>query len=116
MERWGLPGADKQKLANPTPTWFGALNNTFTYKGFGLDVMLRYSGGNGIMNFTRQEALFNMSFQKNGIDILNRWTAPGHETDVPKLYYSVAGNMNSTSNASSVLWKKVNISVCKTLC
>ena len=53
------------------------------------------------MNYTRQEALFNMSFQNNGKDILNRWTAPGQVTDVPKLYYGLAANMNSTSNASS---------------
>ena len=96
-----LAATDKVSLGQGVPTWFGAFSNTFNYKGFGLDVMFRYSGGNKIMNFTRQEALSNMSFQNNGKEILNRWTTVGQVTDVPKLYYGLAANMNSTSNASS---------------
>lgn len=96
-----LTAADKVKLGQGIPTWFGAFTNTFSYKGFGLEIMFRYSGGNQIMNYTRQEVLFNMSFQNNGREILQRWTAPGQETDVPKLYYGLAANMNSTGNASS---------------
>jgi hypothetical protein len=42
-----------------------------------------------------------MSFQNNGKEILNRWTTPGQVTDVPKLYYGLAANMNSTSAATS---------------
>lgn len=96
-----LSTADKVNLGQGVPTWYGAFTNSFAYKNLDLDVMLRYSGGNKIMNYTRQEALFNMSFQNNGKDILNRWTAPGQITDVPKLYYGQAANMNSTSNATS---------------
>jgi TonB-dependent starch-binding outer membrane protein SusC len=96
-----LSSADRSTLGTSTPTWYGGFSNTLSYKQFGLDFMFRFSGGNKIMNYTRQEALFNMSFQNNGKDILNRWTAPGQVTDVPRLYYGLAANMNSTSNASS---------------
>ena len=96
-----LTSADKVKLGQGVPVWFGAVINNFNYKGLGLEVMFRYSGGNKIMNYTRQEALSNMSFQNNGKEILNRWTTVGQVTDVPKLYYGLAANMNSTSNASS---------------
>lgn len=96
-----LSSADKVNLGTSTPTWYGAFSNSFNYKQFGLEFMLRYSGGNKIMNYTRQEALFNQSFQNNGKDILNRWTTPGQVTDVPKLYYGLAANMNATSNATS---------------
>lgn len=96
------PGtADKVKLGESMPRWFGAVTNSFNYKGVGLEVMFRYSGGNMIMNYTRQEALSNMSFQNNGKEILNRWQKSGDVTDVPKLYYGLAANINSTSNASS---------------
>jgi TonB-dependent starch-binding outer membrane protein SusC len=97
----GLANADKGNLGSSTPTWYGGFSNSFNYKGFGLDFMFRFSGGNKIMNFTRQEALFNMSFQNNGKEILNRWTAPGQVTDVPKLYYGLAANINSASAATS---------------
>jgi len=96
-----LTGADKAKLGVSTPTFYGAFTNSFNYKGFGLEVMFRYSGGNSIMNFTRQEVLFNQSFQNNGTEILNRWTTPGQVTDVPKLYYGQAANINQTGNALS---------------
>ncbi len=96
-----LASTDKTNLGTSTPTWYGAFSNSFSYKQFGLDFMFRYSGGNKIMNYTRQEALFNMSFQNNGKDIMNRWTTPGQVTDVPRLYYGLAANMNQTSNANS---------------
>jgi len=96
-----LAATDKVSLGVSTPTWYGAFSNTFSYKQFGLDFMFRYSGGNKIMNYTRQEALFNMSFQNNGKEILNRWTTAGQVTDVPRLYYGLAANMNATSNATS---------------
>lgn len=93
--------ADKVKLGNAAPTYFGAVTNSFEYKGFAMDVMLRFSGGNRIMNYTRQEVLLNQSFQNNGTEILDRWTKPGQITDVPKLYYGQAANINLTSNANS---------------
>lgn len=92
---------DKIKLGVANPTWFGAVTNSFNFKGFSLDVMLRYSGGNKIMNVTRQEALLNQSFQNNGVEILQRWTTPGQITNVPKLYYGQTNNVNQVSNALS---------------
>jgi TonB-linked SusC/RagA family outer membrane protein len=93
--------ADRTNLGNPTPTWFGAISNTLSYKGFELDFMFRYSGGNKIMNITRQEALLNQSFQNNGIEILDRWTTAGQITNVPKLYYGQGNNINQTQIANS---------------
>jgi hypothetical protein len=96
-----LSAADKTILGQAVPTFYGGFSNTFTYKGFSLDLMLRYSGGNKIMNYVRQEALFNQSFQNNGKEVLGRWTTPGQVTDVPKLYYGQAANINQTANANS---------------
>ena len=96
-----LTFADRSNLGTPTPTWFGALSNTLSYKNFSLDFMFRYSGGNKIMNITRQEALMNQSFQNNGVEILQRWTAAGQVTNVPKLYYGQGNNINQNSVANS---------------
>lgn len=96
-----LTSADKVNLGTSTPTYYGAFTNSFTYKGFGLDIMFRYSGGNKIMNYTRQEVIFNQSFQNNGKEILGRWTTAGQETDIPKLYYGQAANINQTASAAS---------------
>ncbi len=96
-----LTATDKVKLGEAVPTFFGAFTNSFNYKGFGMDVMFRFSGGNRIMNYTRQEVIFNQSFQNNGTEILNRWTTPGQITDVPKLYYGQAANINQTASSLS---------------
>lgn len=96
-----LTFADRAVLGQAVPTWFGAISNTFTYKGFAMDFMFRYSGGNKIMNITRQEALMNQSFQNNGREILDRWTTPGQETDVPRLYYGQGNNLNQNNLANS---------------
>lgn len=96
-----LTTTDKVILGQSAPTYFGAFTNTFAFKGLELEVMLRYSGGNKIMNYTKQEILMNQSFQNNGREILNRWTKPGQVTDVPKLYYGQGNNINAVQNASS---------------
>ena len=96
-----LAASDKVILGQGIPTWFGAFTNNFKFMGFDLEVMFRYSGGNKIMNVTRQEALFNMKFQNNGKEILNRWTTAGQVTDVPKLYYGQDNNINRNGEANS---------------
>jgi TonB-linked SusC/RagA family outer membrane protein len=92
---------DKRKLGEATPTWFGGLSNTVSYKGFSLDFLLRFSGGNKIMNITRQEALLNQSFANNGVEILNRWQKAGDVATVPRLYWGQGNNMNQVGVAIS---------------
>ena len=92
---------DRRVLGQGIPTWFGGLTNDISYKQFSLSFMLRYSGGNKIMNTTEQEALVNQSFQNNGTEILQRWTKPGDVTTVPKLYWGQGNNINTTGLANS---------------
>jgi TonB-linked SusC/RagA family outer membrane protein len=98
-----LATSDKRNLGNPNPTWFGSLTNTFNYEGFGLEIMLRFSGGNKIFNQTAYETLYNLGFQNSGSGILNRWKSPGDVTDVPRLwagrdnFINQAGGSNLTS-------------------
>lgn len=92
---------DRKKLGQGIPVFFGAFTNNFRYKQFEMEVMFRYSGGNQIMNTTRQEALLSQSFHNNGVEILERWTKPGQVTNVPKLYFRQSNNVNQTSIAVS---------------
>jgi hypothetical protein len=97
-----LDGAtDRVILGNTIPTWFGGFTNTFTFKGFTLDLFLRYSGGNKIYNLTRQETLSNQGFQNNGVEILKRWTKAGDQTDVPKVWIGKNNQVNNQSVAIS---------------
>ncbi|WP_026999907.1 SusC/RagA family TonB-linked outer membrane protein [Eisenibacter elegans] len=79
-----LTANDRVLLGNPNPTWFGGWSNNFSYKGFDMEIFLRFSGGNKIMNVTRQE-LLSLNFVNNGREILERWTTPGQQTNVPRM-------------------------------
>jgi TonB-linked SusC/RagA family outer membrane protein len=96
-----LAATDMTKLGEGVPTYFGGIFNSFSYKGLTLDIMLRYSGGNKIMDVTRQDVLFNMKFQNNGAEILNRWTHPGQITDVPKVMYGQDANISQSNIGNS---------------
>jgi TonB-dependent starch-binding outer membrane protein SusC len=66
------------------PTWFGGFDNTFSFKGFELGVFMQYSGGNMLLNQTRQ-GLMTPSLNNNIEEIKDRWTTPGQVTNVQKL-------------------------------
>ncbi len=94
-------GGDRRVLGNTNPTWFGGISNSFKWKGFDLDIFCRFSGGNKIMNVTRQETLLNQDFNNNGREILNRWTTEGQITDVPKVVLNNGNIINLTGNSVS---------------
>jgi TonB-linked SusC/RagA family outer membrane protein len=96
-----LTDADRVNLGNSLPTYFGAITNNFRYKNFSMEFMIRFQGGNMIMNQTRQEALLSQNFHNNGTEILNRWKAPGDVTDVPRLRYAQSATVNQTGAAIS---------------
>lgn len=88
-ETASLNTTDRIVLGNSLPKWFGGFNNTFTYKDFDLNVFFRFSGGNKVMNVTRQTSLLNMTFSNNGTKILNRWQSVDNPGDgiIPKIGY-----------------------------
>lgn len=88
-----LTDDDKAVLGTPTPTWYGGITNSFTYKNFSLEAFLRFSGGNKIDN-SLERTLLNQKFKNNGETILNRWTPANTVTDVPKLWYGKEGFIN----------------------
>jgi TonB-linked SusC/RagA family outer membrane protein len=96
-----LSAADKKVMGNANPTWFGGMNNTFTYKNFDLGILFTFSGGNRVYNQTRQETLMNLQFGNNSTEILKRWTTQGQKTSVPKLYYNEFTNILQQGNMDS---------------
>ena len=96
-----LAAGDRSVLGNAIPTFFGGISNTLRYKGFTFDFFFKYSGGNYIFNQTSQESLFNLGFANNSKEILQRWTAAGQSTNVPKLWYGRENFINLNQNANS---------------
>jgi TonB-linked SusC/RagA family outer membrane protein len=94
-------GGDARLLGNTLPKWFGGFTNNFGYKGFDLEIFLRFSGGNKVYNATAQENLYNTDFTNGGRVLLNRWTPENTDTDVPRLFLNRNAQTNQTGNAIS---------------
>jgi TonB-linked SusC/RagA family outer membrane protein len=97
-----LSADDKVVLGNTIPKWFGGFENNFRYKGFDLNLFVRFSGGNKIANITRRD-MMNMYFQNNGTEILDRWQSadkPGNG-QVPIIQYNRGSFLNLESDGSS---------------
>ena len=97
-----LSSATDKKIFGPSlPTWFGAVSSKFVYAGFDFNIMFRFSGGNYIMNRTRDD-LTQHSFTNNSREILGRWKSEAEPGDgwTPKLWYQ-GGNFINISNQTN---------------
>ncbi|WP_339752364.1 TonB-dependent receptor [Algoriphagus aquimarinus] len=81
------------------PDLFGGLTNTFTYKGFSLNVLVSYSLGGKVYDGV-YASLMNADADGNAlhIDALDRWQNPGDVTDVPKMDVTGAAQTNAASD------------------
>lgn len=84
-----LTSDDRKILGTSLPKWYGGWNNTVSYRDFDLSVFFRFSGGNKVMNGSRQSSLLNMDFANNGEEILGRWVSPEQPGDgmTPRIGY-----------------------------
>lgn len=97
-----LPSSDRKLLGSTIPTYFGSFGVKATYKDFDFGLMFRYSGGNKVMDRTRND-LMNQKFQNNSTEILGRWQSTSQPGDgwTPRLWYSGDAFVNMDNNTST---------------
>src|SRR5690606_26449052 len=105
----------KRILGGSLPTWYGGFNNTFLYKGLDVTLNFSFSGGNKVYNRTRQEALNGQNFANAGTELLDRWTTPGQNTDVPKVFYGEGNTTNLVGALNSRFLENGNFLRVKTI-
>jgi TonB-linked SusC/RagA family outer membrane protein len=102
---------DIQFNGSQSPTLFGSMINSFSWKQLNLSFNIIYKTG----YYLRRSSLSNSSLYNGGYkmsDYENRWQAPGDEmiTDVPSLLYPVNVNRYSIySNSEIVVFKADHI-------
>jgi hypothetical protein len=70
-----IDGFDRTVLGNTMPEFYGSWNNTFSFKGFDLDVILQYSYGNDVFNATNTRiSSFPGGTPNQTTNWLDRWT------------------------------------------
>ncbi|RZK56169.1 MAG: SusC/RagA family TonB-linked outer membrane protein [Pedobacter sp.] len=87
-----IDGADKSVIGNPNPKFTYGLNNNLNYKNWSLTIFLQGVQGNDVFNATRIETEGMNDFKNQSVAVLNRWTAAGQKTDIPKAIYGDVSN------------------------
>lgn len=96
----GLPGqsftGDRYIVPIGSP-FFGGLNNTFSYKGFSLDVFLQFNQGMGTTNQIYGSRIGSLNNQNTSV--LSRWINPGDtQTRFPGASANAGGAIYSSYN------------------
>ncbi|NOU59546.1 SusC/RagA family TonB-linked outer membrane protein [Marinifilum caeruleilacunae] len=88
-------------VGDPNPDFVGGITNSFSYKGFDLDIVMAFVYGNDVYNGGGQYQSNQASSWKDNQtrDQLNRWQKPGDITDVPQAW--LGGNQYSGTDPSS---------------
>lgn len=99
-----LSNSDKKILGSSIPTFYGAINTKASFKGFDMNIMCRFSGGNVVMNRTRMD-LMNQNFTNNSREIMGRWKDVNNTGDgwTPKLW-AAGSNFVNLSDQASTRW------------
>ncbi|WP_321997692.1 TonB-dependent receptor [Draconibacterium orientale] len=79
-----ITASDRTYIGDPNPAFTFGLTNTFSYKGFSLNVFLQGSVGNDIFNASKGDVMGMYDLKNQSTEVLHRWRTPGQITDVPK--------------------------------
>jgi TonB-linked SusC/RagA family outer membrane protein len=90
-------GVDNNTLMDPNPKYFGSIDNSFSYKGFTLDVLFRFVKQIG-SSVIAQNATYPPGTAETNFTtaVLKRWQKPGDVTDVQK-FSSLFGGFTQLS-------------------
>lgn len=93
-----LSQAGKFILGNPNPDFYGGINNSFSYKGFALDVQCQFVSGNNLYNAAGIYQSANGDYLDNQtIDQMNYWKTPGQITNIPRPFFAKSNGTETSS-------------------
>ena len=75
---------DRDIIGNANPKLFGGFNNTFSFKGFDLNIFVQGSSGNQILNYGSFDLLNLTGGNNQSARVLDRWTPTNPSTTIPR--------------------------------
>ncbi len=102
--------SDRTYIGDPNPDFTFGLTNTFSWKGFTLNVLLQGSYGNDIFNASRMETEGMYDGKNQSTRVLKRWKIPGQITDVPKANFDMKNSTYFIEDGSYLRVKDVSLS------
>lgn len=89
--------SDRTVIGNPNPSWLFSMNNSLSYKGFGLSVFLQGIAGNKIYNANNIDNTGMAAAYNQTTDVLKRWQGEGTSNSMPR---AVFGDPNQNTRVS----------------
>ncbi|MFA7116803.1 MAG: SusC/RagA family TonB-linked outer membrane protein [Bacteroidales bacterium] len=90
---------------NAIPKASGGIGVSVAYKNFSLSVKAYYQLGGKYYDSTYKDIMSigtkSMSYRQLHEDIMDRWTTPGQETDVPRIYSAGSITVNNIASGST---------------
>lgn len=101
---------DRTVIGNTLPDFFGALNNTFKYKAFDLNILLQYSIGNDVFNATRTRTeAFVAGAENQSVKYLDRWSPENPTSTQYARFNSLVAASTFVEDASFVRIRNVRL-------
>ncbi|MER0441713.1 TonB-dependent receptor [Emticicia sp. W12TSBA100-4] len=113
----GNPDSYSKIIGGQIPKYYGGLTNTFSFKGFDLEVFLNYEFGRTVFNNQSAFMAENGGRLFNTLRSIyeNRWTTPGQITTVPRPFNGNAETLGSGITAGSRFYEDASFIRVKTL-
>lgn len=105
-----ITASDKTYIGDPNPVFTYGLTNTFSYKGFNLNIFIQGSVGNDIFNASKGDTQGMYDLKNQSTEVLKRWRTPGQITDVPKAGFNLQPSSYFIEDGSYLRVKDVTLS------
>ena len=105
-----ITASDKTYIGDPNPLFTYGLTNTFSYKGFNLNIFIQGSVGNDIFNASKGDTQGMYDLKNQSVEVLKRWRTPGMITDVPKAGFNLQPSSFFVEDGSYLRVKDVSLS------
>ncbi|HPF50945.1 MAG TPA: TonB-dependent receptor [Draconibacterium sp.] len=105
-----ITASDKTYIGDPNPVFTFGLTNTFSYKGFSLNIFMQGSVGNDIFNASKGDIMGMYDLKNQSIAVLERWRTPGQITDVPKAGFNMQPSSYFIEDGTYLRVKDVTLS------
>ena len=112
----GNPDSYSKIIGSQIPKYYGGLTNTFSFKGFDLEVFFNYEFGRTVFNNQSAFMAENGGRTFNTLQSMydNRWTTPGQITTVPRPFNGNAEVLGSGITAGSRFYEDASFIRLKT--
>lgn len=105
-----ITASDKTYIGDPNPLFTFGLTNSFSYKGFNLNVFIQGSVGNDVFNASMGDTQGMYDLKNQSTEVLRRWRTPGQITDIPKAGFNLQPSSFFVEDGSYLRLKDVTLS------